>query len=254
MDFLANEILVTTLSTQENTMIKFNPYLRNLEFTTLANKMFTFWRINLDASLQYQLGDFDKKKLDETTNFTCIDYTPPLSNNSMVLLLICLSNFEVWGIDTKTNCVIIKYPSKCFLTLENNLNSISNILIKENDTDTTNDKYNCNLSILNTKDKNYIPINIQGTFRFVLCSHKFVVFVYANIIKIFRLPYPLSQIEYEKLNIFGGKPSEIIVDSDVVSIDMEILDNSDSAVCLTKKGNLWAVNFEEKSTIRIFSF
>lgn len=251
MDFLANEILVTTLSTQENSLIKFNPYLRNLEFTTLSNKMFTFWRINLDASLQYQLGDFEKKKLNETTNFTCMDYTPPLSNSSTVLLLIGLSNFEVWGIDTKTNCLIIKYPAKFFYASENNnltASSISNILIKENDTDAT--YANNNL----TKLANNIPINMQSSFRFVLCSHKFVLFIYANVIKTFKLPFPLNEIEYDKLSIFAGKPAEMLVDSDIVSVDMEILDNSDSAVCLTKKGNLWALNLQENTTIRIFSF
>jgi len=68
------------------------------------------------------------------------------------------------------------------------------------------------------------------------------------------LPYPLSEIEYDKLSIFSGKPAEITVDSDIVSVDMEIMDNSDSALCLTKKGNLWALNLEENTTIRIFSF
>jgi len=245
LDFLANEILVTTLSTEENNIIKFNPYLRNLEFTTLANKMFTFWRINLDASLQYQLGDYDKKKLEENTNFTCMDYTPPLSNSSSVLLLIGLSNFEVWGIDTKTNCLIVKYPSKYFYNLNKNLNNSSNIMIRENDNENSiNYKNNQNIS----------QIDIQSSFRFVLCSFKYVIFIYANIIKIFKLPQPLSEIPHDKLNIFTGKPNEMIVDSDIVSIDTEILENNDSAVCLTKKGNLWAINFLENSTIRIFSF
>jgi len=248
LDFLANEILVTTLSTQENSIIKFNPYLRNLEFATLANKMFTFWRINLDASLQYQLGDFDKKKLDESTSFTCMDYTPPLSNSSTVLLLIGLSNLEVWGIDTKTNCLIIKYPSKCFYNLDKNHNLTSNILIKENDIESSIKP------TISYTDSNLVSINIQSSFRFILCSYKFVVFIFSNIIKVFKLPSPLDEIEYEKMNIFSCKPSEMIVDSEIVSVDMEILDNTDSAICLTKKGNLWAINLEENSTIRIFSF
>ena len=239
LDFLANEIIVTTLSTQENNIIKFNPYLRNLEFTTLSHKMFTFWRINLDASLQYQLGDFDKKKLEDSTNFTCLDYTPPLSNNATVLLLIGLSNLEIWGIDTKTNCLVIKYPSKYFFNFEkNNLSQIEN----------TN---NNNFEKINHTLNN---INLNTSFRFIFCTFKYIILIYANIIKVFKFPYPLSDERYENFNIFTGKPSEMFVDSEIITFDLEIMDESDTAVCLTKKGNLWGINFSEITTLRIYSF
>lgn len=223
--------------------------------------MFTFWRINLDASLQYQLGDFDKKKLATATNFTCMDYTPPLSSNSTVLLLIGLSNFEVWGIDTKTNCLVIKYPADYFYNIDfeknknsyisNNINN--NILIKETEDDNV---HNININSNNNyKSADISLANIQkSAFRFIICTVKYIVFIFANVIKTFKLPYPLSEINYEKLDIFMNKPNEMIVDSDVISVDIDIMDNSEHAICVTKKGNVWAMNFAQNSTLRIFSF
>ena len=50
-----NEILVTTALQIDYFLIKWNPYLANLEFTTIAPNAITFWRINTsDGALQYQ--------------------------------------------------------------------------------------------------------------------------------------------------------------------------------------------------------
>jgi len=45
-------------------------------------------------------------------SFTCLEFTPPLSCNCTVLLLIGLSNGEIWGVDSKTNSVAIKFNTK----------------------------------------------------------------------------------------------------------------------------------------------
>lgn len=103
--------------------IKWNKFLKNLEFSTLSPQSFTFWRLNSNVTLQYQNGDFNEKML-EKKKFTCIDFTPPLSCNCTVLLLIGLSNGEIWGVDTKTNSVAIKFNSK----QDFNSNSISYII------------------------------------------------------------------------------------------------------------------------------
>jgi len=93
------------------TKVKWNTFLKNLEFCTVSNELYTFWRINSDSSLQYQHGDFDEKKL-ESKVFTSIEYSPPLSCNCVILLLVGLSSGEIWGIDTKTNSINIIYKPK----------------------------------------------------------------------------------------------------------------------------------------------
>jgi WD40 repeat protein len=110
LDFKNNEILVTTIMSVGYKLLKWNSYLKNLEFCTLSDKLYTFWRVNTDASLQYQHGDFNFEEIDGLKNyFTTLEYTPPISNNGIILTLISISNDTIWGVDTKTNCVVIKY-------------------------------------------------------------------------------------------------------------------------------------------------
>ncbi len=111
LDFYHNEILVTTVMTIKMFSIKWNKFLKNLEFSTLSSQSFTFWRLNSNVTLQYQHGDFNEKMLDKKS-FTCLEFTPPLSCNCTVLLLIGLSNGEIWGVDSKTNSVAIKFNTK----------------------------------------------------------------------------------------------------------------------------------------------
>jgi hypothetical protein len=91
--------------------VKWNKFLSNLEFCSLSDDLYTFWRLDSNVRLQYQLGDFNEKLLDKKT-FTCLDYSPPLSCNCNVLLLLGLSNGEIWGVDTKTNSLAMKYNVK----------------------------------------------------------------------------------------------------------------------------------------------
>jgi WD40 repeat protein len=101
---------VTTVMSVGYKILKWNCYLNNLEFCTLSNKIYTFWRVNTDVSLQYQHGDFNFEEIDGIkTYFTSLEYTPPLSERGIILTLVAISNDIIWGIDTKTNSVVIKY-------------------------------------------------------------------------------------------------------------------------------------------------
>lgn len=111
LDFFHNEVLATTVMTIPMISIKWNKFLSNLEFCTLSEKIYTFWRLDSNVRLQYQLGDFNEKLIEMNT-FTCIDYSPPLSCNCNVLLLLGLSNGEIWGVDTKTNSLATKFKVK----------------------------------------------------------------------------------------------------------------------------------------------
>lgn len=111
LDFFNNEVLVTTVMTMTMFSIKWNKFLSNLEFSSLSSELYTFWRLNSNVTLQYQFGDFNEKLLEKKT-FTCLEFSPPLSFNCTVLLLLGLSNGEIWGVDTKTNSVAIKYNVK----------------------------------------------------------------------------------------------------------------------------------------------
>lgn len=93
--------------------LKWNKFLKNLEFSTLSSQLYTFWRLNSNVTLQYQFGDFNEKLLENPEkSFTCIEFSPPLSCNCNILLLIGLSNGEIWGVDTKTNSISIKFNQK----------------------------------------------------------------------------------------------------------------------------------------------
>jgi WD40 repeat protein len=90
--------------------IKWNSYLKNLEFCTLSNKLLTFWRVSTDVSLQYQHLDYNTDEIDGSkAYFTALEYTPPLGKEGIILALVALSNDLIWGVDTKTNCIIIRY-------------------------------------------------------------------------------------------------------------------------------------------------
>lgn len=93
--------------------LKWNKFLTNLEFSTLSPQLYTFWRLNSNVSLQYQFGDFNEKLLENPSKtFTCIEFSPPISASCNILLLLGLNNGEIWGIDTKTNSICIKFNQK----------------------------------------------------------------------------------------------------------------------------------------------
>lgn len=125
LDFYNNEVLVTTTMTIKMLSLKWNKFLRNLEFATLSTQKFTFWTLNSNVTLKYQFGEFSEKLLENPQkSFTCLEYSPPLSCNCNILLLIGLTNGELWGIDTKTNSIAIKFDNKT----DSINNEISNIL------------------------------------------------------------------------------------------------------------------------------
>ena len=165
LDFIHNEILVTTVMTVDYFTIKWNQYITNLEFTTLSFDLYTFWRVNSsDVSLQYQHGDYDQGLVEgKKVFFTCMEYTPPLSLGCVILLLVAKSDGEIWGIDTKTNSVNIKYTT-----------ALGSVFI----------------------DKNII--------RNVICSLKYITIISDNFIKIFKLPF-LKEIKHDNLNLFINK-------------------------------------------------
>ena len=111
LDFINNEILVTTAINIDYYNIKWNKYLKNLEFTTIATKAMTFWRINTsDGALQYQQANFDFNEIDY--ELTCIEFMKPLnSNDNIVVLLVGCSNGDVLSFDTKTNSMIASFKN-----------------------------------------------------------------------------------------------------------------------------------------------
>jgi hypothetical protein len=198
---------MTTVLNIDYFLIKWNPYLTNLEFTTLSPKIYTFWRINSsDVNLQYQHGDFDHDLIDPSKGvaMSSMEYTPPLSYTCTILLLIGLSTGEIWGVDTKTNSVNIKF---------------SNLGANE-------------------------PI------KSIICSLKYISLHLGNTLKYFKLPF-LKEINHDELNIFTNKEQLLKFDSEIISLDLDIM--TSEGLVLTKKGNLYCLNYDENAAIRLFS-
>lgn len=198
---------MTTVLNIDFFLIKWNPYLTNLEFTTLSSKIYTFWRINSsDVNLQYQHGDFENDLIDisKGVELTSMEYTPPLSYTCNILLLIGMSTGEIWGVDTKTNSIIIKFS---------NLGSNESI-------------------------------------RSIICSLKYITLNLGNSLKYFKLPF-LKEISHEEFNIFCNKEQLLKFDSEILSLDLDLM--TSEGLILTKKGNLYCLNYEENAAIRLFS-
>jgi hypothetical protein len=198
---------MTTVLNIDYFLIKWNAYLTNLEFTTLSPKIYTFWRINSsDVNLQYQHGDFDHDLIDLSKGvaMSSMEYTPPLSYTCTILLLIGLSTGEIWGVDTKTNSVNIKF---------------SNLGANE-------------------------PI------KSIICSLKYISLHLGNNLKYFKLPF-LKEINHDELNIFTNKEQLLKFDSEIISLDLDLM--TSEGLVLTKKGNLYCLNYDENAAIRLFS-
>ena len=108
-NFIHSEILATTAMNLPIFFVDFNIFLENLEFVTLSPKLFSFWRITKDGNLQYQHGTFEEDL--QERSFLSSTFTPPLSFQGTVLLLVAVSDGDLWGIDTKTNSLLIKYSA-----------------------------------------------------------------------------------------------------------------------------------------------
>jgi hypothetical protein len=210
--------------------IKWNTYLNNLEFATLSPDLFTFWRINsTDSLLQYQHGDIESQLDSNGNTYVCMDYTPPLSFNCVILLLLCLSDGSIIGVDTKTNSVNIKFP-----------NILSNIC--DLDKESLHEKL-IHISLLSQQSENIV--------KKILCSLKWTTLFYKNKIRFYKLPF-LKDINYDNLNVFQNKFEEIELDSEIISLDCDLDDSC--GIVLTKKATLYLINFEEKCAIKTLVF
>jgi hypothetical protein len=92
--------------------MRWNIYIGDsLEFVTIAERTYHFWKITPNLTLQYQEGDFGKKKDGFTSRddkFTCCEFAVPMPDQITVYLLLGLNNGYVWVNDTRCNQYLYK--------------------------------------------------------------------------------------------------------------------------------------------------
>lgn len=163
--------------------------------------------------MQYQHGGIDYDKyFNEDNAIMSFEFIPPINDN--VLLLLGDSNGIVYGVDTRTNSLIMKWDLFIYNTnkkiqfINANLSAIAFIVDNEL-------KYYC---IQNNSIKNASEL---------FCG--------------------------SSDSIISNNGISLTVDSEVVSLDYDYHSVSDSIV-LTRNGILYYIDFEEGCTIKLFHF
>ena len=134
IDFDLGEELIqceTLLSTPNDNLIqiKWNSYLSNMEFCTISNKSFTIYHIDI-KSLQFtqtqSLIDFFVDRMNKQSNLSSFDFTPPLSVQCVICVLLALSNGYIFLFDYNKDVILKQYtPYELFLEEEIKLFDIS---------------------------------------------------------------------------------------------------------------------------------
>lgn len=214
LDFLNNEILVTTALQIDYFLIKWNPYLANLEFTTIAPNAITFWRINTsDGALQYQhANEYNNDDTNVNAKLTSIEFMRPLGKGDIVIMLVGNSKGDVIAYDTKTNAMICKYKGICD-------KAISHII--------TNTEF-----IAFTSDNCLFAFHVD----------------FANAKSTYEDIKTMFTRKSEK-DLF----SKMAFDSQIIKIDYEH-SNNDDIICLTAKGALHYISLQQKSSVKLFAF
>lgn len=218
IDFRNNDILTTTLITEEVKIAKFNPYLVNYEFATISNEVYTFWRLTEDNILQYQNGIFNSQIIKKDNKFKSIEYTPPLSFTNTVLLLVGISDGNILCVDTKTNSVVL------IINLFKNLD----------------------LSHLNSKYNTTINSIYCGLKYFVIQSNENVFY--------YKLK-PLKDVRHDNLYFIDDKIEScdnfFSFDSEISSLDLNSF--SGEGILNTMLGNIYYINIKENISFKLVS-
>lgn len=86
---------------------KWNYYIDDdLEFVTISQRTYHFWKMSHDLALQYQEGDLPKKQSIFTSSlesFTACDFAVPDSGQINVNMLLGLSSGSIGVVDSRCN-------------------------------------------------------------------------------------------------------------------------------------------------------
>lgn len=86
---------------------KWNYYLGDaLEFVTISERCYHFWKMTPNLALQYQEGDFPKKQAlfsSSLEQFTACDFAVPDSGQINVYMLLGLSSGTICVVDSRCN-------------------------------------------------------------------------------------------------------------------------------------------------------
>jgi hypothetical protein len=80
---------------------------------------------------------------------------------------------------------------------------------------------------------------------------KYISIIVENCIKYFKLPF-LKDINYDDYNIFTNKEEEILLDSEIYSIDIDLM--TSEGLFLTKKAVLYYINYIDNTAVRLANF
>lgn len=217
-DYYSNTIISTTIISISLNIIKFNPYLSNFEFVTCAEKTSLFWRITNEYDLQYQYVNVNPTS---TEKIISVEYTPPLSVTSKIVLLIGFDNGAIVGIDTKTNTMIFNM----------NMN-----IIKDGVSDFLQD---------NQRKSDIIKVD------YILCSVRFFIIVSKSIIKYFKLP-ALSEIKHDNIELVNSNEKQMNLDGNIEYIDFDYAYSE--LLLITSNWNLFYVDFNDDTLLKISTF
>lgn len=217
-DYYSNTIISTTIISISLNIVKFNPYLSNFEFVTCAEKTALFWRITNEYDLQYQYVNVNSSS---TEKIISVEYTPPLSVTTKIILLIGFDNGAIVGIDTKTNAMIFNM----------NMNKI-----KDGISDLNQD---------NQGKSDIIEVD------YILCSVRFFIIVSKSIIKYFKLP-ALSEIKHDNIELVNSNEKQMKLDGNIEYIDFDYAYSE--LLLITSNQNLFYIDFNDDTLLKISTF